>query len=86
MLVILKLLFAGFIGIQTAGIIVVAVVIFLAIGNPFAKLAIILIGIYLFVKSYTGMNVQAFEFLLVQVGVLALVLVGLYIMIKSMFR
>lgn len=81
----LKLTIYGIVSIETAGLVMVGVVIFVAIGNSVAKIILSIVALLLFVALYSQGNNEAFAVLLQGVLTIVVMLIGLYIIIKGIF-
>lgn len=81
----IRLVFYGFISIETAGLVMVGVVIFVVIGNSVAKIILSIIALLLLVALYSQGNNEAFAELLQGVLTIVVMLIGLYIIIKGVF-
>ena len=82
----IKLLIWGIFSMKTALLVMIGVVVFVAIGNPFAKLALSLIAVYLLLMSQAGFSMEAFSAALTPIIALLVMLVGLYIILRGLFR
>ena len=78
----MRLAFYGILSIQTAGLIMIGVVVFVAIGNNVSKILLAVAALFLFILLYSAGNKQNFSFLMCSMLSLILVLVGLYVIIK----
>lgn len=81
-----KLALWGIFTLETAVLVMIGVVVFVAIGNAYAKLALSLVAVYLLLKSQAGFTTEAFNSALGSMIALLLVLLGIYIMLRSLFR
>lgn len=82
----IKLAYYDIITIEIAGLILVATVILLAIGNGITKLIIAIFGVYVFLSVATkGYPIQ-FEQALTYFIVLVIVLFGIYVMFGGFIR
>lgn len=79
----IRLVFYGFISIETAGLVMVGVVIFVAIRNSVAKIILSIIALLLLVTLYSKGNNEAFTELFQGILTIVVMLIGLYIIIKG---
>lgn len=82
----IKLALWGIFSLETALLVMIGVVVFVAIGNAYAKLALSLIAVYLLLKSQAGFSPEAFSAALAPMIALLLVLLGIYIMLRGLFK
>ncbi|MEI6554596.1 MAG: hypothetical protein WCL70_03325 [Paludibacter sp.] len=76
----------GIISAQTAALIMVGVVIFVAIGRSISKIGLTVIAFFLFVLYYSNGDKAMFSQLVTQLLTLFVVLIGIYIMIRGLFK
>ena len=81
----IRLAFYGIFSIQTAGLIMIAVVVFVAISNNVSKIILAVTALFLFTLLYSAGNKYNFSVLMSSMLTLILVLVGLYVIIKGAF-
>lgn len=82
----IKLAIWGVLSVEAVVVIMFGVVVFVAISNAYAKLALALIALYLLIKRYAGIDESLFFELLGPFIALILVLTGLYVIVKTLFR
>ena len=82
----LKLILWGVLPLDTAGLLMIGVVVCVAVGKSYMKLAIAGVSVYLFVKSLSGNDEAAFQEGLTAVLTLLIMLFGLYIIIRGLFH
>lgn len=82
----IKLLIWGIFSMKTALLVMIGVVVFVAIGNPFAKLALSLIAVYLLLMSQAGFSAEALSAAFTPIFTLLIMLIGLYIILRGLFR
>jgi len=75
----------GVFSIKTAAIIILAVVIFVALGNNAAKIILACIALILFMLIHSGGTSQGFEALLTRMVSLIAVLVVIYFIVRNIF-
>lgn len=76
----------GIFSLNTAMIVTLAVVIFVALGNNAAKIILTCGSLILFVLLYSGGTSDGFNALMSSMITLICVLAGLYIILRSLFR
>ena len=81
----MRLAFYGIISIQTAGLIMIGVVVFVAIGNNVSKIMLAMVALLLFTLLYSSGNKHNFSVLMGSMLSLILVLVGVYVILKAAF-
>lgn len=81
----IKLVLWGVLSIDYAALIILGVVICVAIGSAYTKLALAGVAVYLLVKSFSGNSEEAFYNGLTGIMALLFALFGLYIIIRSLF-
>ena len=81
-----RLAYYGIVSVQTAGLIMLGVVIFVALGNNAAKIILAAVALILFVLLYSYGNKEAFLQLMTSMLTLILILIGIYIVIRGVFR
>ena len=81
----MRLAFYEILSIQTAGLIMIGVVVFVAIGNNISKIILAVAALFLFTLLYSAGNKHNFSVLMSSMLSLILVLVGLYVIIKGVF-
>jgi hypothetical protein len=81
-----RLFLIGIFSIKTAMIVILAVVIFVALGNNAAKIILACAALILFVLRYSGGTRVGFNALMGSMITLICVLAGIYIMLRSLFR
>ena len=81
----LRLVIYGIFSIKTAVWVMIAVVVFVAIGNNISKIVLAIAAIFLFCLLYSSGSATGFQNLMVSVLTLILVLTGLYFLIKGLF-
>lgn len=82
----IRLAYYGILSIQTAALIMLGVVVFVALGNNVAKIVLAAAALFLFVLLYSYGDKEAFSQLMTQMLTLIIVLIGLYVMIRGIFR
>ncbi len=82
----LRLYLMGIFSINTAMIVTLAVVIFVALGNNAAKIILACAALILFVLLHSGGTKEGFNALMGSMLTLLCVLAGLYIMLRGLFR
>lgn len=82
----IRLAYYGILSIQTAALIMLGVVVFVALGNNVAKIVLAGAALFLFVLLYSYGDKEAFSQLMTQMLTLIIVLIGLYVMIRGIFR
>lgn len=80
-----RLAYYGIFSIQTAALVMLGVVIFVALGNNVAKVVLAAAALFLFVFLYSYGNKEQFSALMTSMLALILTLVGLYIIIRGIF-
>lgn len=81
-----RLYLMGILPFNYTAIIILATVIFVALGNNAAKIILACAALILFVLLYSGGTKEGFSALMGSMLTLICVLAGLYIMLRSMFR
>ncbi len=81
----LRLTIYGLITVETSVLIMLAVVVFVAIGNNISKIILSIIALAIFVLLYSGATNVAFTSLLKSVLTLIIIFIGVYIIIRSLF-
>lgn len=81
-----RLFLMGIFSIKTAAIVILAIVIFVALGNNAAKIILACAALILFVLLYSGSTREGFNALMGSMITLICVLAGLYIMLRGLFR
>ena len=82
----IRLAYYGILSIQWAAFIMLGVVVFVALGNNFAKIVLAVAALFLFVLLFSYGDKTAFSQLLTQMLTLIIVLIGLYVMIRGVFK
>lgn len=81
----IKLVLWGLLSLNYAALIMIGVVICLAIGKAYTKLALAGVAVYLLVKSFSGTDEAAFYDGLTSILSLLFALLGLYIIVRAVF-
>ena len=81
----LRLVIYGVFSIKTAAWVMIAVVVFVAIGNNISKVMLAGAAVILFCLLYSSGSAAGFQAMLTGVLALRLVLVGLYFILKGLF-
>lgn len=81
----IRLAYYGILSAEWAGIIMVAVVVMVAIGNVATKLAICAVSVFLFAKYASHGNEVQFNGILEAIIALLIALIGIFIMIRGFF-
>jgi hypothetical protein len=81
-----RLFLMGIFSIKTVVIVILAIVIFLALGNNAAKIILACAALILFVLLYSGGTREGFNALMGSMLTLICVLAGVYIMLRGLFR
>ena len=82
----LRLVLMGIVSIETAIIITLAVLIFLALGKSVAKIVLACIALIFFVLLYSGGTSEGLYSLMGSMITLICILIGIYIMLRGAFR
>ncbi|MBK9107296.1 MAG: hypothetical protein IPM92_02660 [Saprospiraceae bacterium] len=85
-IVCVRLTYFGILPIETAALIMVAVVFMAAVGTTVMKLGICAASIYLFAKYVSQGDDAQFQGVLAAILALIIALIGLYIIVRQMFR
>ncbi len=82
----LRLVVYGIFSIKTAAWVMIAVVVFVAIGNSISKVVLAIAAILLFCILYSSGSAEGFQAMITGVITLILILTGLYFLLKGLFR
>lgn len=82
----IRLAYYGILSIQWAGLIMLGVVIFVALGNHLSKIILAAAALFLFVLLYSYGNKEAFSQLMTLMLTLIIMLIGIYIIIRGIFK